>query len=453
MTRLIGFWDADADPKNTMSNMGSGSEWTQKRLREVCRAVGGGTPSRAQPKFWNGEIPWASVKDFKDDAVFLLDTEEHITREGVASSATTLVPENTPVVCTRMAVGRCALTTQPTAINQDLKALLLQEDFDRRFFIRLLRHHGPELDRVSVGSTVRGITLSDLLSLPLRYPEQKAEQSRIAAVLDTVDEAIAKTEAVIAKLKQVRAGLLHDLLTRGLDEHGQLRDPIAHPEQFQDSPLGRIPRVWILEPLGVRLQRNAGTIQTGPFGSQLHAHEYTTDGVPVIMPQDILEGGFDDTHIARIPTARAHELKRHRVRSGDLIFARRGDLSRCAAVIEREVGWLCGTGCLLMRFEQASLSPSWLSLAYRHDFGQRQIAARAVGTTMVNLNTTLLAYLQFAFPQKEEQEEVVRRVAEADALIENESANLAKLGLLKSGLMTDLPTGRVRAPEEIAVAS
>ena len=61
-------------------------------------------------------------------------------------------------------------------------------------------------------------------------------------MLDTVDEAIAKTEAVIAKLKQVRAGLLHDLLTRGLDEHGQLRDPIAHPEQFQDSPLGRIPR-------------------------------------------------------------------------------------------------------------------------------------------------------------------------------------------------------------------
>ena len=63
-------------------------------------------------------------------------------------------------------------------------------------------------------------------------------------MLDTVDEAIAKTEAVIAKLKQVRAGMLHDLLTRGLDEHGQLRDPVAHPEQFQDSPLGLIPKDW-----------------------------------------------------------------------------------------------------------------------------------------------------------------------------------------------------------------
>ncbi|MBI3797634.1 MAG: restriction endonuclease subunit S [Deltaproteobacteria bacterium] len=311
-----------------------------------------------------------------------------------------------------------------------------------------------KLERIATGSTNSHTRARPGETLRWSVPCPTLEdQQRIAAVLDTVDEMIAKTESVIAKLKQVRAGLLRDLLTRGLDEHGQLRDPSAYPEQFHDSPLGRIPRVWILEPLGVRLQRNTGTIQTGPFGSQLHAHEYTTDGVPVIMPQDILEGGFDDTHIARIPTARAHELERHRVRSGDLIFARRGDLSRCAAVIEREVGWLCGTGCLLMRFEQASLSPSWLSLAYRHDFGQRQIAARAVGTTMVNLNTTLLAYLQFAFPRKEEQEEVVRRVAKADALIENESANLAKLGLLKSGLMTDLLTGHVRVPERVTVAS
>src|SRR5262249_1535897 len=173
-------------------------------------------------------IPWASVKDFSDEVVFLHDTKEHITQEGLESSTSTLVQANTPVVCTRMAVGRCALTIRPTAINQDLKALLLRDSFDLRFFIRLLKFHSSILDRVSVGSTVRGITTHDLLSLALCYPD-KSEQSRIAAVLDTMDEAIAKAEAVIAKLKQVRTGLLHDLLTRGLDEHGQLRDPIAHP--------------------------------------------------------------------------------------------------------------------------------------------------------------------------------------------------------------------------------
>src|SRR2546422_4861336 len=278
--------------------------WTTKRLGDVCQPIGGGTPARSQPQFWNGDIPWASVKDFTDDSVFLHDTQERITQGGLEGSSSTLVPHNTPLVCTRMAVGRCALTAQSTAINQDLKAFLLNEEFEPRFFIRLLRYHGPDLDRLSIGSTVRGITTDDLLALQLHYPE-KPEQSRIAAVLDTVDAAIVQTEAVIAKLKQVRAGLLDDLLTRGLDEHGQLRDPVANPGQFRDSPLGHIPRAWTVESLGARLQRNAGTIQTGPFGSQLHAHEYTSEGVSVIMPQDILEGVIDEAKIARIPISRA----------------------------------------------------------------------------------------------------------------------------------------------------
>jgi restriction endonuclease S subunit len=305
-------------------------------------------------------------------------------------------------------------------------------------------------DVLAGGTTRKRISRLNLGRLPLAVPKIE-EQITIEVVLDTVDEAIAKTEAVIAKLKQVRAGLLHDLLTRGLDENGQLRDPIAYPEQFQGSPLGLIPRVWSIETLGERLKQNSGTIQTGPFGSQLHAHEYRAEGIPVIMPQDIRGADFDDTQIARIPVTKAEELRRHRVRRGDLIFARRGDLSRCVAVGEREVEWLCGTGCLLMRFEQLNLSPRWLSLAYRHDFGQRQIAARAVGTTMVNLNTTLLAHLVFAFPRKQEQEDIVRRIDEADATIQKELANVLKLGLLKSGLMNDLLAGRVRVPEGIAV--
>src|SRR5262249_28027966 len=93
------------------------------------------------------------------------------------------------------------------------------------------------------GTTRKRISRLNLGKLWVAAPSV-AEQSRVAALLATVDEATDKTEAVIAKPPQVRAGLLPDLLTRGLDEHGQLRDPIAHPEQFKDSSLGRIPREW-----------------------------------------------------------------------------------------------------------------------------------------------------------------------------------------------------------------
>lgn len=385
------------------------------------------------------------------------DVWPYIGADSFAGTFTQFTRDITAVLCDSSDVlmlwdgersGLCA-TGLRGAIGSTVGRLRPKPGVDGRFLYHQLARHFPWIQARRTGTGVPHVPadIGNTLWLPL--PVGAAEQSRIAAVLDAVDDAIKKMEAVIAKLKQVRAGLRHDLLTRGLDEHGQIRDPIGHPERFKDSSLRRIPREWTEEPLGSRLQRSGGTVQTGPFGSQLHAHEYTTEGVPVVMPQDILEGGFDDTHIARVSAVKAEELRRHLLRLGDLIFARRGDLSRCAAVTERQVGWLCGTGCLLMRFGHGTVSPSWVSLAYRHDSGQRQIAARAVGTTMVNLNTTLLADLVFAFSPKEEQEAIVRRVAEADILLQEESANLEKLELLKRGLMSDLLTGRVRTPETL----
>jgi len=306
------------------------------------------------------------------------------------------------------------------------------------------------LERVATGSTNSHTRArpSETLLWKIRCPPSD-EQTRIAYVLDTINEAIAKTEAVIWKLKQIRAGMIHDLLSYGLDEHDQLRDPIAHPEQFKDSPLGRIPKEWEVEALGSRLQANNGVIQTGPFGSQLHAHQYTPEGIPVVMPQDIRDGWVNDVNISRIPVRRAEDMRRHRVEVGDLLFARRGDLSRCCAIAKREAGWLCGTGCLLMRFDQYTLTPAWLSIVYAHDTGQRQIAARAVGSAMVNLNTTLLSHLLFAFPSRAEQLMVVDKIKDFDIMISKEIQISEKLGLLKSGLQNDLLTGRVRVPETI----
>jgi len=95
----------------------------------------------------------------------------------------------------------------------------------------------------ATGSTRYGLANSTIAEMPLLVPTRK-EQDRAAEAFVAADEAIRRSEALLAKLEQVKAGLLHDLLTRGLDKIGCLRDPEAHPEQFQDSPLGRIPREW-----------------------------------------------------------------------------------------------------------------------------------------------------------------------------------------------------------------
>ena len=131
--------------------------------------------------------------------------------------------------------GLCA-TGLRGAIGSTVARLRPKPSINGRFLYHQLVRNFPWIQARRTGTGVPHVPKDLGTALFLSFPSDITEQSRIAAVLDTVDEAIAKTEAVIAKIKQVRAGLLHDLLTRGLDEHGQLRDPIAHPEQFKDSP-------------------------------------------------------------------------------------------------------------------------------------------------------------------------------------------------------------------------
>jgi type I restriction enzyme S subunit len=163
-----------------------------------------------------------------------------------------------------------------------------------------------------------------LLETKVRIPGI-SEQSRIAAVLDTVDEAIAKMEALIAKLKQVRAGLLHDLLTRGLDKHGQLRDPTAHPEQFQDSPLGRIPLEWEVQSL-----ESITDPSTPICYGIVQAMDFVPDGVPVLTIRDLL--GDYSTGLHRTARNIDANYARSRVRPDDVLISVKGTIGRVAVV-------------------------------------------------------------------------------------------------------------------------
>lgn len=197
-------------------------------------------------------------------------------------------------------------------------------------------------------------------------------QRRIAEILSTLDEAIEQTEALIAKHQQIKVGLMHDLFTRGVTPDGQLLPTCKQaPDLYKESPLGWVPKEWGVKRLGGILRRYGGYLQTGPFGSQLHAHEYQVEGVPVVMPQDINDGLISIGQIARIHEGRAEELVRHRMRIGDIVIARRGDLSRAVAISSSEQGWVCGTGCFLLRLGQSTLRPDYAAYVYRQNFIQR----------------------------------------------------------------------------------
>lgn len=161
---------------------------------------------------------------------------------------------------------------------------------------------------------------------------------------------------------------------------------------------GSVPDGWRSCTLGELVKEFGGGIQTGPFGSQLHAADYVENGIPSIMPKNIRIDGVDDSDIARVSLEDIERLSKYKVQTGDIVYSRRGDVEKCSLITELEDGWLCGTGCLRVRLQSKQISPEFLHAYLCHPYVREWIVRHAVGATMPNLNTSILSALPVLVP-------------------------------------------------------
>ena len=185
-----------------------------------------------------------------------------------------------------------------------------------------------------------------------------------------------------------------------------------------DELLGPLPADWAYTTLGEACADSGGGIQTGPFGSQLHASDYVSDGIPAIMPTNIGDNQVNEHGIARIAPQDVERLQRYRVRIGDIVYSRRGDVEKRALIRYREDGWLCGTGCLRVRFGAGNVDASYAAYYLGHGLVRDWITRHAHGATMPNLNTAILSALPLVIPPLEEQRAIARVLGALDDRIE-----------------------------------
>ena len=164
---------------------------------------------------------------------------------------------------------------------------------------------------------------------------------------------------------------------------------------------------WRQTTLGKVLISGGGKIQTGPFGSQLHASDYVADGIPCIMPANMKSNRVDLSAIAYISEKDAKRLSKHLVKAGDILYSRRGDVTQKALIREAEAGYFCGTGCLLVRPGDA-IDPEFLTYHLSTPTNQDWIVKQAVGATMPNLNTAILSAVPLNLPPNKD---IQRRTA------------------------------------------
>lgn len=309
-----------------------------------------------------------------------------------------------------------------------------------RVLAGVLATRGPQkyLDQRTTGMSESQVNFTNetLLSTPIRIPPMP-EQRRIAETLDTLDDAIRSICRIIAKLEQVKQGLVHDLVTRGIDENGVLRDPAAQPERFVHSPIGLIPAPWKIvscqeatsAPIGY------GIVQAGP---------YVVDGVCVLMIRD-LDGDFR-TALHRTDPSIDAAYARSRVRAGDVLLSVKATIGRVGVVpswyegnISRDIARLRpGSECL----------PDFLRLLLTSRLGAQILEQTVVGTTRAEVSIGVLRKVLIPLPPLGEQHRLVEACRSIERALNSEHQGLSKLRLLKHGLMDDLLTGRVHVDAE-----
>lgn len=162
----------------------------------------------------------------------------------------------------------------------------------------------------------------------------------------------------------------------------------------------------------------ADEISTGPFGSIIHKHDYVEGGIPLINPSHMIKGHIKEDLSVSVSLAKAEELSSYRLTNGDIVMARRGEVGRCAAVTDREAGWLCGTGSFVLRFHPA-INRQFILLLFATDTVRNYLTGNSVGTTMTNLNHGILKKMPVAVPPAEEQYRIVQKVDELMAICDH----------------------------------
>ena len=239
--------------------------------------------------------------------------------------------------------------------------------------------------------------------------------------------------------------ILHDLLTRGIDDNGELRDPDRHPEQFKESPLGRIPKAWSVRPLE-ELTGEAvtyGIVQAGP---------HVADGIPYIRTGDMCGDALETDGLLRTSTHIAASYQRSRVREGDIVCAIRATVGKVLPVPRDLDGanLTQGTARITPRRE---LNRRFMLWALRGAHAQRQFNLAVKGTTFREITLGQLRLLRLPVPGRPEQDAVAAIMDGAADRVRQESTGRDKLRLLKEGLMEDLLTGRVRVTPLLDEAS
>jgi type I restriction enzyme S subunit len=424
-----------------MSDLCPPTGWSLKTLGELAQVVSGSTPSRENILYWHGgTIPWVTPTDITGNhSRTLTSTAEKITPQGLASCAAQLLPVGSLLMTSRATLGEIKIAGTEVCTNQGFKSLVPRSLIDGWYLFYQMQMSKERYSLLGKGSTFLEVNKWDTESFKILYAPL-VEQRKIARILTTVDNLIEKTEALIAKYQAIKQGMMHDLFTRGVDEHGHLRPPYEEaPELYKQSELGWIPKEW-----EVCNGESLADLITKGESPTWQGFDYQDDGVLFVTSENVREGFIDLSTPKFIPVAFDSKLYRSRLAHGDVLINLVGaSIGRSCRVPDSIGRANINQAVCLFRAKSVVLS-NWIAYYFQLPEVMTRLTGEQVETARANVSLTDVREFKFPVPSDDEMRQVIRSLGTADKAALSERAILGGLGKQKTGLMQDLLTGKVR---------
>ena len=352
--------------------------------------------------------------------------------------------KNDILISVRAPVGAINKANMDYCIGRGLAAISFKS-IDGEFGWFGLIHWKHQLETLSQGSTFEAISKDDLKNLLLLIPAFLPEQRKITEILETVDNAIERTDTIIEKYKQIKQGLMQDLLTRGVvenDELGvmnyELRDEKKHG--FKDSPLGRISEEWEVVRLG-----EAAEITSS---KRIYFDEYSEEGIPFYRSKEIIEKSQNKPidKVLYVSKKKFEVIKKYfgAPETGDILITSVGTLGVTYLVKQKDGEFYFKDGNLIwLRHWNQKINKKFFIYMFSDNFN-KQKEDLTIGTSQKALTIEKMKRMEILCPPLPEQHRIAKMLSQMDQTIEKEHKYKQKLERIKQGLMEDLLTGKVR---------
>ena len=391
--------------------------------------------------FVDDGVPIVRMSDL-DNGKIDLDGAARITEQKLKYLSNFALNDGDFLVGMSGSIGNYAIVRKkdlPAYLNQRVGRFRLAngELADYDFVTQVARSDSYKLhvELLAAGAAQLNISPRQIESFRFDVPP-KPEQTKIAEILSTVDQAVEQTEALIAKQQRIKTGLMQDLLTRGIDEHGNLRSEQTH--QFKNSPLGRIPVEWEIDKFGSRIESSA-------FGPRFPASAYSENGnIAMLRTTDLDNDGNIAYSNMPLATLDLKTFRPHFLHKGDLLISRSGTVGIPSVFEGFDVPVIPGAFLIRFRFHRDLTNSAYWKYYFNWEQGRHRLVSLSEGGVQKNLRGSAINQMIMAFPTISEQNQVASIFIRFDEDIRVQEQALIKLHSLKTALMQDLLTGKKR---------